>query len=81
MSFIDPRERERAQTQTLTANFYDAALEASKTFRKGYDEQMNIVKAAQMPFERSRHGIIKHIIKYIIKLKQFIIVKQLIEFK
>ena len=46
MSFIDPRERERAKTHTLTADFYDAALEASKIFRKGYDEQMNIVKAA-----------------------------------
>ena len=71
MSFIDPRERERAQTKTLTADFYDAALEASKTFRKGYDEQMNIVKAAQMPFERSRHGIIKHIINERMNTKEY----------
>jgi len=71
MSFLDPRERERAKTQTLTANFYDAALEASKTFRKGYAEQVNIVKAADMPFERSRHGLIKHIINEQMNTKEY----------
>ena len=71
MSFLDPRERERAKTQTLTANFYDVALEASKTFRKGYAEQVNIVKAADMPFERSRHGLIKHIINEQMNTKEY----------
>ena len=71
MSFIDPRERERAKTQTFTVDYYDAALEASKSFRKSYDQQLNIVKAAQMPFERSRQGLIKHIINERMNTKEY----------
>ena len=71
MSALDPRERERAHDRSLSANFYDAALEASKSFRKGYDEQMNIVKWSQMPFERSRHGLIKHIINEKMNTKEY----------
>ena len=62
MSFIDSRERDRAHIKTQNVDFYDAALAASKEFRKEYDARMNIVKANEMPFERSRHGHIKHII-------------------
>lgn len=71
MSALDPRERERAYDRSLSASFYDAALEASKSFRKSYDEQMNIVKWSQMPFERSRQGLIKHIINEKMNTKEY----------
>ncbi len=62
MSFIDPRERERAHKPTSYANFYEEAVKASEQFRKEYDSKMNVVKWSDMPFERSPDGLIKHII-------------------
>jgi uncharacterized RmlC-like cupin family protein len=62
MSFLDPNERAAAHAQTATANFYAEALKASQEFRKEYDGRMNVVKAEEMPFERSPNGLIKHII-------------------
>lgn len=59
---VDPRERERASAQMRHANFYEEALAASQAFRKDYASRMNVVKADDMPFERSPDGLIKHII-------------------
>lgn len=60
-SFVDDIERKRART-SVTADFYAQALEASKQFRKDYEERANVVKAADMPMERTADGLIKHII-------------------
>lgn len=62
MSLLDPRERAAAHDQTYTVDFYAEALKASKEFRKEYDGRMNVVKANEMPFERSPNGLIKHVI-------------------
>jgi len=62
MSFIDQRERDRAHAGGMHVNFYEEAVKASEEFRKEYDGRMNVVKAAEMPFERSPDGLIKHII-------------------
>lgn len=62
MSLIDPRERAAAHGQTYNVDFYAEALKASKQFRGEYDARMNVVKASEMPFERSPNGLIKHII-------------------
>ena len=62
MSIISEIERQRAHAQTQQVDFYAAALEASQQFRKEYDERLGVVKASQMPFERSPDGLIKHII-------------------
>ena len=59
---IDPRERERAHAQTQYVDFYAEALKASEQFRKEYAGRLNLVKAQQMPFERSPDGLIKHIV-------------------
>jgi gentisate 1,2-dioxygenase len=59
---IDPRERARAYAKTRDVNFYGEALKASEEFRKDYAGRLNLVKAADMPFERSPDGLIKHII-------------------
>jgi gentisate 1,2-dioxygenase len=62
MSILDPREKAAAYAQTATANFYEEAVKASQQFRQEYDSRVNVVKAADMPFERSPDGLIKHII-------------------
>jgi gentisate 1,2-dioxygenase len=59
---VDERERARARAQTAEVNFYAEALAASERFRRDYPGRLNVVKASQMPFERSPDGLIKHII-------------------
>lgn len=61
-TFVDPTERERAQSSERYVNFYAEALEASKRFRDEYRHRMNVVKWHEMPMERSADGLIKHII-------------------
>src|SRR5262252_2835256 len=46
--------------QTCTFRTDDAA--ASQAFRKAYESLPNVVKAEDMPFERSADGLIKHIV-------------------
>lgn len=59
---MNDRERAAAHAGTAGANFYRKALERSARFRDEYATRLNIVKAAQMPIERSPDGLIKHII-------------------
>ena len=59
---IDPKEREKSHAQVEQVDFYTQALKASEQFRADYQGRLNVVKASQMPFERSPHGLIKHII-------------------
>jgi uncharacterized RmlC-like cupin family protein len=59
---VDAGEQERAHAETRFVDFYAAALEASEQFRRDYPARLNVVKASQMPFERSPDGLIKHII-------------------
>ena len=59
---VDSVERARAHAQTYQADFYAKALEVSERFREDYEGRLNVVKAEQMPFERSPDGLIKHII-------------------
>jgi len=59
---VDPTERARAHAPTAQVDFYAKALEVSQRFRADYKQRLNVVKAHQMPFERSPDGLIKHII-------------------
>jgi uncharacterized RmlC-like cupin family protein len=60
-AFVDATERERARSDRH-ADFYAQALEASKLFRKEYQERLNVVRWHQMPMERSADGLIKHVV-------------------
>jgi gentisate 1,2-dioxygenase len=61
MAFAD--EKAKAKATELTANFYREGLEESKQFRKDYKEiYKNLIKASEMPLERSPDGLIKHIV-------------------
>jgi gentisate 1,2-dioxygenase len=59
---IDEIERTRAHASKLQADFYRKMLERSAKFRSDYDARLNLVKAENMPFERSPDGLIKHIV-------------------
>ena len=60
--FVDATERERSRSGDTYVNFYNEALEASKMFRKEYQDRVNVVKWHDMPMERSADGLIKHIV-------------------
>lgn len=55
-------EREYAHEGQEKAAFYRDALERSKAFREEYKTRKGIVKAAEMPWENSPDGKIKHVI-------------------
>ncbi len=57
-----PDEKARAYEGDKTCSIYAGALEESAQFRRDYETLLNVVKAADMPFERSPDGLIKHII-------------------
>jgi uncharacterized RmlC-like cupin family protein len=59
---VDRRERELAHMKTRHVDFYAEAVKASEQFRKDYAGRLNLVKANEMPFERSPDGLIKHIV-------------------
>ncbi len=60
-SFVSDVERQRARTE-ITADFYAKALEASREFRKEYQQRIKVVKWHDMPMERTADGLVKHII-------------------
>ena len=60
-SFVSEIERSRART-SLSADFYAQALEASREFRREYRQRKKVVKADEMPMERTADGLIKHIV-------------------
>lgn len=55
-------ERDVAHLGDKTCSFREEALKASAEFRKRYDELLNLVPAADMPFEDGPDGRIKHLI-------------------
>ncbi len=61
MSF--PDEKARASASTEKSAFYAEGLKESAEFREAYKGRMkNLIKAEEMPFERSPDGLIKHIV-------------------
>jgi len=45
--FVDPTERDRAKNDSLSADFYSQALEASKEFRKEYVTRKKYCKVSR----------------------------------
>jgi uncharacterized RmlC-like cupin family protein len=60
-SFVSDIERSRARTD-LNADFYAQALAASAEFRREYATRKKVVKAHEMPMERTADGLIKHVV-------------------
>jgi hypothetical protein len=59
MSFED---KGPAHSGSNTCTFHADAIAASQEFRKQYETRTNVVKAEDMPWERSPDGLIKHLV-------------------
>ena len=55
-------EKEISRQGGKTCRFYGEALEESAAFRDEYKTRLNVVKVADMPFEDSPDGRIKHLV-------------------
>ncbi len=55
-------ERARSLGGDLKADYFSRSLAASAAFRAAEQERHNYVKAAEMPWEDSAHGLIKHLL-------------------
>jgi hypothetical protein len=61
MSFED---KAQALSGSNTCSFHADDIAASEEFRKNYATRFNVVKAADMPWERSPDGLIKHLVHH-----------------
>ncbi|HYQ20201.1 MAG TPA: hypothetical protein VEQ64_06575, partial [Xanthobacteraceae bacterium] len=53
-----------AHSGSNTCNFHADDIAASQEFRKSYETRTNVVKAEDMPWERSADGLIKHLVHH-----------------
>jgi len=56
------QEAEKVKQGKARANYYQETLQESAAFRKSYKKRQGIVKAAEMPWEDSPQGRIKHVV-------------------
>jgi hypothetical protein len=61
MAFED---KAHALSGSSTCTFHADAIAASEEFRKSYESRLNVVKAVDMPWERSPDGLIKHLVHH-----------------
>ena len=59
-TIFEDNEQARAGSTTCSFRADDAA--ASRAFREAYASRLNLVRAEDMPFERSADGLIKHLV-------------------
>lgn len=68
-----PEERDLAHFGAQSATFLSDAIKDSAQFRKDYVERLNVVAGADMPFERSPEGLIKHLVHERMNTKEYCI--------
>jgi quercetin dioxygenase-like cupin family protein len=61
MAFED---KAQALSGSNTCSFHADDIAASEDFRRTYETRFNVVKAADMPWERSPDGLIKHLVHH-----------------
>ena len=61
MSFED---KDAALSGSATCSFHADDIAASQNFRQRYETLTNVVKAEDMPWERSPDGLIKHLVHH-----------------
>ena len=57
------KESVTARQGSKRASYYAEALAESQRFREAYGSRLNVVKSADMPFEDSPDGRIKHLVR------------------
>lgn len=55
-------ERDIAHSGSKSCGFHEDDIAASKEFRRSYESRLNVVAAADMPFEKCADGLIKHLV-------------------
>ena len=55
-------DKQAALSGSNTSKFLEEATAESANFRADYATLPNVIKAAQMPWERSPDGLIKHLV-------------------
>ena len=55
-------DKQAALSGELTSNFLSEAMVESEKFREEYAKLPNVIKAEDMPWERSPDGLIKHLV-------------------
>src|SRR6516164_3640489 len=53
-----------ALSGSATCSFHADDVAASQNFRRQYETRANVVKAEEMPWERSADGLIKHLVHH-----------------
>jgi hypothetical protein len=56
------QDREQAHSGSNSCSFRAEDVATAQEFRKHYETLLNVVKAEDMPFERSADGLIKHLV-------------------
>ena len=64
-------EAKKIKTAGPTVDYYRKALERSKKFRQEYGRRRTVVKATEMPWEKSPQGLIKHIVHEAMFTREF----------
>ena len=64
-------EKEISELGKLKTDFYQRSLKNSAEFRQRYAQQKTIVKAAEMPWEDSPQGLIKHLVNEEMDTKEY----------
>jgi len=76
MAFED---KAHALSGSSTCTFHADAIAASEEFRKNYESRLNVVKAVDMPWERSPDGLIKHLVHHKMNTRERCVLKRLAE--
>src|SRR5688572_23920055 len=57
-------DKQPALSGTSTCSFHADDIAASQAFRESYEARFNVVRAKDMPWERSPDGLIKHLVHH-----------------
>lgn len=66
-------EKEKSQTGNLKTDYLERSLEKSQARREEHKQRRKVVKAHEMPWEESPHGLIKHLVNEEMNTKEYCI--------
>ncbi len=64
-------EAKKAKFEGPQADYYRKALERSKRFREEYGKRRSVIKASEMPWEKSPQGLLRHLVNEEMLAREF----------
>jgi len=55
-------EAKKQKPEAFSGDYYKKSLERSRKFREDYQKRKSVVKASEMPWEKTPQGLIKHLV-------------------